>query len=256
MKKHLKTLLVAMLLVPCILLFTACSSDELKELQKQYDELQKQLDDATKPQTLYGDVNLDGKIDYDDCLWLIKHVEEEITLDAQALISADVDGDGEITYADANVIKYFVDGDLTSLDPKDFSIVWGDFNCDGVLDETDQTLFNEYFSTSGAPGITTQQYINMDLLYHGLSRAVQGRVNGYFAGNQENILGESLAYNPGTLSWNTGAHPNDKDVTALAKFLAGEETFYLDYIRNADINDDGKIDAVDLWLLMQMVDAG
>ena len=332
MKKYLKTLLVAILVVPCVLLFTACSSDELKDLQEKYDKLQQQYDDATKPQILYGDVdddgavtakdstilarflagwenttinpaaadvnldgevddldlqllryylagwdvslpepkylpgdvNLDGKVDYSDVLLIMYHVDGEITLDGVAFANADVDGDSAVTHLDANLTLFCVRGNV-SMDKFRPEVLrgFGDANEDGVLDADDITFIQQYLTGYfEEDGVSEQALSNMDTNFDDeVDLADVLRLRHFFASLDYDM--PDFSYTPAPVGLGlivSSDEPTYDDVVMLTKLLAGAElssgektTLYLQHIRNADINGDGKIDAVDLWLLMQMV---
>ena len=101
-----------------------------------------------------------------------------------------------------------------------------DLNFDGVIDTIDRTVCNQFFSRLGM--------------------------------NEDYTALIEYNYEPGLIV--SSDAPTNDDVVALAKILAGESIApiaapKLQQLRNADINGDGKIDAVDLWLLMQMVEA-
>ena len=64
---------------------------------------------------LKGDVNLDGEVDIYDAMRLFKHVNEEITLEGQALANGEVNGDGEIDIYDAMRLFKFVNEEIPEL---------------------------------------------------------------------------------------------------------------------------------------------
>ncbi len=66
-------------------------------------------------ETLVGDVNLDGKVDLTDAIWLNKHTASIVQLtDAQKAI-ADCDGDGSVTDADVTTLMEYLMFQIPSL---------------------------------------------------------------------------------------------------------------------------------------------
>ena len=66
-------------------------------------------------ETLVGDVNLDGKVDLTDAIWLSKHTASIVQLtDAQKAI-ADCDGDGSVTDADVTTLMEYLMFQIPSL---------------------------------------------------------------------------------------------------------------------------------------------
>lgn len=69
----------------------------------------------TTPSVLYGDVNLDGRIDVVDAVLLNKAASGSITLNPQALKNADCNANGELGAGDALVLMRFLVHLITSL---------------------------------------------------------------------------------------------------------------------------------------------
>ena len=67
------------------------------------------------PSVLYGDVDLDGRIDVVDAVLLNKAASGSITLNPQALKNADCNADGELGTEDALVLMRFLVHLTTSL---------------------------------------------------------------------------------------------------------------------------------------------
>ena len=70
---------------------------------------------GASPSVLYGDVNLDGKIDIVDAVLLNKAASGSIALNSQALKNADCNADGELGTDDALVLLRFMVHLITSL---------------------------------------------------------------------------------------------------------------------------------------------
>lgn len=63
---------------------------------------------------MIGDVNLDGVIDISDALAALRHASGQEVLTGDALLAADVNGDGSVTQADSNIILNYYSGAIDS----------------------------------------------------------------------------------------------------------------------------------------------
>lgn len=63
---------------------------------------------------MIGDVNLDGVIDVSDALAALRHASGQEVLTGDALLAADVNGDGSVTQADSNIILNYYSGAIDS----------------------------------------------------------------------------------------------------------------------------------------------
>ncbi|MDD4124555.1 MAG: bacterial Ig-like domain-containing protein [Eubacteriales bacterium] len=72
--------------------------------------------------TAVGDINGDGKVDYDDAYLIFNYVAGSGSLSLSQLEHADINGDGKITVADAAQVFHFVSGCFSALPytPKGF----------------------------------------------------------------------------------------------------------------------------------------
>ena len=106
--------------------------------------------DWDESKRLLGDVSGDGKIDMEDAVTIVNHVNKiEGYADRKDFYwdNADVNHDGKIDLADADRIKKFFNREIPSVDyeaPSEPSIL-GDVNGDGVVDVVnDEVLLNMY----------------------------------------------------------------------------------------------------------------
>ena len=60
--------------------------------------------------TMYGDLNLDGKINAPDATLLAQYIAGNRSLSDQALLNADVDADGEVTPRDSMILARHLAG--------------------------------------------------------------------------------------------------------------------------------------------------
>lgn len=64
--------------------------------------------------TMYGDCDLNGKVNIVDATWAARHSVKAVTLEGQAAINADVDGNGKINIVDATYIARYSVKSITS----------------------------------------------------------------------------------------------------------------------------------------------
>ena len=57
---------------------------------------------------VYGDVNLDGRVDIQDAVLLAKAAAGTVTLNSDAKVNGDCDQDGTISQADAAILMQFL----------------------------------------------------------------------------------------------------------------------------------------------------
>ena len=166
----------------------------------------------------YGNVdNLTG-ITYKDLTKLYNYIKGNEELKGIALLSADLNKDGKIDYADLtilhgylNKIKGYATLPNTNISK---SIIYGDINQDGKVDEKDATLLSQYLAKWNL-NLNPNQLLAMDV-------NLDGKIDG-------------------------------KDQIILARYLAKESGYTeLPYLNNVkqvvygDANKDGKVDYIDL----------
>jgi len=64
---------------------------------------------------IYGDVDLNGKVQSRDALFVVRHIAKKITLDETQLLAADVDLNGKIQSRDALIIVRYIAKKVTTL---------------------------------------------------------------------------------------------------------------------------------------------
>lgn len=64
---------------------------------------------------VYGDVNLDGKVNIVDATFVARHAVKNITLEGEALTNGDVNLDGKVNVVDATIIARYYVGSVSSL---------------------------------------------------------------------------------------------------------------------------------------------
>lgn len=75
---------------------------------------------AQKPPAgvMYGDINLDGKVDMTDLTDLSLYLLKEIDLSKEALLNAELTGDGSVNLADLSTLKQYVSKVIDKLGPR------------------------------------------------------------------------------------------------------------------------------------------
>ena len=73
------------------------------------------LSSPIRAENVFGDVDMDGDLDYDDCQLILDYVSGAGFLSATQIDASDIDGDGKVTSADAAQLFHYVSGALSTL---------------------------------------------------------------------------------------------------------------------------------------------
>ena len=121
-----------------------------------------------------GDVNLDGKINIRDVTVINRYINNLEELNNEQLTNADVCSDGEINQLDLDILNRYVAGHAIS-----FPFIYGDVNCDGIVDITDVTLVQLYNSTNNSYELTREGVnradVNLDGVVNDFDRLIMQR---------------------------------------------------------------------------------
>lgn len=110
-----------------------------------------------------GDVNLDGKINIRDVTVINRYINNLEELNNEQLTNADVCSDGEINQLDLDILNRYVAGHAIS-----FPFIYGDVNCDGIVDITDVTLVQLHNSTNNSYELTREGVNRADVNLDGV----------------------------------------------------------------------------------------
>ena len=169
---------------------------------------------------LYGDVNCDGVVDMEDPVLLQSYINgENVRISAQGRINADVYNPGSgITEDDTDTINKYISGKANL--PLVTELLYGDVNCDGVVDTEDPVLL--------------QSYINGE----NVRISAQGRIN-------------ADVFNPRTEAdiHNPYSYLDKNDVINIQGYLSGNAAFPSETKKPGDVNCDGNVDTEDSALL-------
>ena len=126
-------------------------------------------------ETVYGDVNLDGKVNESDLDYLTKYLANYsgYALTEQGKINADVNIDGQIDAKDRMILERYLNK-MTGYEELPYkgkieetenlkSAVYGDVNLDGKVNETDLDYLTKYLANYSGYALTEQGKINADL---------------------------------------------------------------------------------------------
>ena len=111
-----------------------------------------------EPQTLYGDVNLNGSVTISDVVMLLQYIEGMRELTEQSLINADVNIDGKVDEVDAKLISWYL-AEITDSLP--YIHMFGDVNLDNNINMADVTLVYQY--CRGNISLSGQARLNADV---------------------------------------------------------------------------------------------
>ncbi len=127
----------------------------------------------------YGDVNRDGRIDGSDMEIVYEKAMDNIELDSEQLILADVDGDGEITMMDVREITRYINnnvatgniGVVTTFTNSNRAVKllkYGDVNRDGEITQEDATQIMQHFMNPTTVPFDNEQFILADVDGNGI----------------------------------------------------------------------------------------
>ena len=205
------------------------------------------LDNSTE---FWGDVDCDGEVDPSDAKYILKYVVGKSIPSPEQSILGDVDLSGDLTEADAQtVLKYYV-GKIDEFPAESLA----EFSFIAPL-KTNYYV-NEELDSTGISIIVTNK--NNDAVFYTLTDSIE--LSGYDAsqiGTQtitatwrnkvftfEITVSENVA---GDI--NGDGRVNNKDLTRLMKYLAGENVVVTEAV--LDVNGDGKVNNKDLTRLMK-----
>ena len=215
-----------------------------------------EIPDGNLNSLLYGDVNCDGIVDKADETYLLRHLANwpGYELTEQGWINADVDNNGKVNNLDRLILTRHLEnwpGYETLPFRPILSVLYGDVNCDKVVNKDDV----EYLQKS---------LLNME----GYELTSQGRVNADVNGDKnidetdaiiilrhiEGVAGyETLPYTETRLygDVNCDGVVDESDSEHLKKYLAHWQGYELTEqgALNADVDNNGKVTAKDLIIL-------
>ena len=223
-------------------------------------------------ETVYGDVNLDGKVNETDLDYLKKNLAKYsgYNLTAQGKINADVNIDGQIDAKDRMILERYLNK-MTGYEELPYkgkieetenlkSAVYGDVNNDGKINETDLDYLTKNLAKYSGYDLTEQGKINADVNIDGqidskdrmiLARYLN-KMTGYgelpYKGKIEETENlKSAVYG----DVNLDGKVNETDLDYLTKYLANYSGYALTEQGkiNADLNADDKVDAKDRMIL-------
>ncbi len=211
---------------------------------------------ATSP-IILGDADGSGIVDIIDVTTIQRHISELELLEGGALLAADVNGDGEITVADATEIQawlagyvsqYAIGQPITGI----FPLYMGDVNGDGAVTEDDATLLQRYLDEYPDAVIADKYLVAADTNEDdNLSIKDVTEIQRYLANIPTKHVGDRIIL----LGDANGDDRIDvTDVTAIQRYI-NENYDQIDdeHLIAADVNGDGEINIADatalqLWL--------
>ncbi|EWM52407.1 dockerin type I domain-containing protein [Ruminococcus flavefaciens] len=169
---------------------------------------------------LYGDVNCDGAVDSKDPMLLQSYIDgDNVRISAQGRINADVYNPGSgITEDDVDTINKYISGKANL--PLVTELLYGDVNCDGVVDMEDDVLLQSYIDGDNVR-ISAQGKINADVF---------------------NPRTEADIHNP-------YSYLDENDVINIREYISGNTVLPVETKKPGDVNCDGTVDTKDSALL-------
>ena len=209
-----------------------------------------------------GDVNEDVIINLADKMEIAKHVKNMITLTNQKLLNADINADGKVDYVDVQLmseflsIKFTYPNTLPNEPITDYTL-YGDTNEDGEITSQDGQRLYEIIKNSNTA--TNQQLKNADVNGDGKVNKIDYILLNSFITN-ESKYPDTLPYYPikdyilyGDL--NSDGEITEADSTLLYNYLDTGIRKSDQALKNSDVNEDGKVNIIDLGLLQMYIES-
>ena len=116
-----------------------------------------------KSVTLYGDVSESGKIEQYDYDLLNQYINGEATLNQRQKLCADINNDGEINKTDLLLLEGVINGyiNLDMINPLTNYTLYGDVDCNGKIQSIDASFLRQYLI--GKRTLDNQQLKNADV---------------------------------------------------------------------------------------------
>lgn len=207
----------------------------------------------------YGDINSDGKIDYDDLTLIEQFLENEKDneLNEKQQLLAKIISTDKVSQIDHDRLNDYLSGmNINTYLDDDSLLIYGDAYKDGIIDGKDITTLNDYI------GITENYYHSEgETEYYPVSsnqyeldyEYVKKLSNWYekYGSYNENKIGSiadiSTIKKYGDL--NSDGNIDDKDVTMLNDYIKGNLELDDTQLKLADVDKSGSINADDLTTL-------
>lgn len=209
---------------------------------------------------LYGDINLDGKVDIGDATMVLRYVNDLDELTDDELTRADVNCDGFINMVDALLIQGFELGYYPNTLPNtqiENYVLYGDTLDSGDLyrGESPQAYYVlEQYLNGNTDILTGQALKNADVngdnnINHIDKALIYGYINELVQFNLPSLvpITEYILYGDAT---NDGIISQD-DAYLISQYISGSGTISSQGLKNADINNDGNIDNNDYEIINQ-----
>lgn len=205
---------------------------------------------------LYGDVNRDGIVNTRDAGIIRQFISGQYGkgFDPIQYELADVNGDGEITGLDATLIQYSVIKAIDFDGKRQIKnvVLYGDVSKSGRIEQADYDILNSYLE--GNMDLDNIQKSSADVNDDGKVNRVdllviEGMIKGYFSYEMINpVLNYTLLGDV-----NGDGYIRSNDATYVGQYLEKSRILDPQQMKNADVNADGKVDAVDRKLIQEFV---
>ena len=191
---------------------------------------------------LYGDCNLDGKINNRDLGIIQKHIKGIVNFDEKQFKNADLDNSGSINNGDVSILYKII----TLGYEIELPVKYGDIDNNGVIDTADVALMSQYIE--GSIEFTKQQQTCADMNVDDVVdkydlKILKQYTEEYGSDNGENI--KSVIYG----DINNDGKINNIDLGALQKYVKDAEVLPFKEQLKADLNLDGKVNNIDINIL-------
>ena len=210
-----------------------------------------------------GDVKEDGLINTTDSSIIRGYILGRVSLTKQQLLNADINADGKINKIDELLVYRYIQNNekypnTLPNEPITDYVFYGDVIEDGEINGLDRMTLVRYFSDSFNVTLNYQQLKNADINMDGkvdlvdkylIIRAVN-EWTGYTDILPNKPITDYILY--GDL--NNDGEITEEDATLLYNYLNTGIRKSDQALKNSDVNEDGKVNIVDLGLLQMYIE--
>lgn len=200
---------------------------------------------------MYGDVNFDGVIDYNDEAMMLSFLKHETYPSQLHLLVLDINKNGNVDKYD---IKYIRECIANPINIKTFKVCKGDINGDGKINSDDVSLVIDFYSPNVNVPSSNNIFTAADINNDGYVDAID---IGYLQNYTAMYMYESYFYRNakyGDINFDGNITADDYNILQLCIQSAGEHSITPEITAVGDINGDGLVDIDDYYVIKAYVD--
>ncbi len=223
--------------------------------EKGYENLP--LYDSPEIKVKYGDINNDGKVDYDDLKLLVKYVHNSTKMNSYEKTVSDLNGDGQINMNDIIILHKHLGGidgyNTIPVDVEKETLIYGDINGDERVTEEDAMYLFQYSMFPETYPLSKEYVLMGDVNLDGNIDISDSIIIKYYI-NREKGYENLPLYDSQKVETKYGDVNNDgkvdyDDLKLLVKYVHNSTKMNSYEKTVSDLNGDGQINMNDIIIL-------